>query len=146
MEDSTARRLLIYASLAISALVFVFFMLAPPLGYPLTYEQAVRILEIVLPIFFGYIGSASAFIFSPEKAETIVHVERRQHLSVLLVGPIVVFILIFVTILTSFGISNAKDSPPGEGMSIDMLAGTVSAALGLLAVSTNLIAGKLFAK
>ena len=146
MADNVARRLLIYSSLFISGALFVFFIMAPPLGFPLTYEQAIRVLEIVLPVFLGYIGSASAYLFSADQAVGIVHEDRRQFLAPLLVGPVAIFLLVVVTILVSFGISNRSAAPAGEGMSVDMLAGAISAALGFLAVSTNLIAGRLFSK
>ena len=146
MNDQHARRLLINSSLAISALAFVFFILAPPLGFPLTYEQAVRILEIILPVFLGYIGSATSFLLSPSRSAPAVYDdERRQFMSTLLLGPVVVFLFVLVAILASFGISNGSHGRPGEGMSIDTLAGAISAALGFVAVATNLIAGKLFA-
>lgn len=146
MADNAARRLLIYSSLFISGALFVFFMMAPPLGFPLTYEQAMRVLEIVLPVFLGYIGSASAYLFSAEQVVGIVHEDRRQFLAPLLIGPVAIFLLVVVTILVSFGLSNRTSAPAGEGMSVDLLAGSISAALGFLAVSTNLIAGRLFAK
>lgn len=144
MQDNFARRLLIYSSLGISGFLFVFFILAPPLGFPLTYDQSIRILEIVLPVFLGYIGSASAFLFSSKQAHSMLHEDRRQFLGVLLVGPLIAFVVIVITILISFAISNRVDAPVGEGMSVDVLAGSLSAALGLLAVSTNIIAGRLF--
>lgn len=56
MSVYQARKWLIVASLTMAAASFSFFMLAPVFGYPLRYSQAQLVLQIVLPVFLGYLG------------------------------------------------------------------------------------------
>jgi hypothetical protein len=63
MTTDEARRWIVLASLTITGAVFVFFLLAPVSGYPLEIAQAQGIFQIVLPVFLGYLGSATHFVF-----------------------------------------------------------------------------------
>ena len=66
-------------------------------------------------------------------------------LELLVKGPVIVFCLMLVTVVVAFGYSNRLSAPPGDGMNVDLLSNTVTAALGLLAVTTNVIIAYLFA-
>jgi hypothetical protein len=59
-----ARALLVWFSFVVSGLALVFLALAPALGYPLTFPQALRLLEIVLPTTVGYLTTAVFFVFN----------------------------------------------------------------------------------
>lgn len=146
MTIHSARIWLIKVSLAITGLNFAFFLAAPALGYPLTFEQAVRLLEIVTPVFFGYLGSATYFLFGRSASDQNVALGGSKELVALLVkGPVYLFGVATVTAGIAFGYSNRSAAPGGSGMTVDILAGSISAALGLLAVTTNVIVSYLFA-
>jgi hypothetical protein len=139
-----ARRWLIITSLTLAAMAFCFFMLAPVLGYPLRYSQAQGVLQIVLPVFLGYLGAATQFVFqrAPVQHDTIT---APPMMELLIKGPIAVFALMIVAAVIAFGYSNRMAAAPGEGMSVEQLSASVTAAMGLLAVTTNAIIAYLFA-
>jgi hypothetical protein len=143
MSAYQTRKWLIVASLAMAALSFCFFTLAPVVGYPLRYSQAQSVLQIVLPVFLGYLGAASQFVFqrSPPPDDAV----GTHPLTGLLVkGPMAVFSLMMVVLIVAFGYSNRMAAPPGDGMSAEQLSAGVTAAMGLLAVTTNVIVAYLF--
>lgn len=137
-----ARKWLIVSSLVITGLNFVFFILSPTLGYPINIDQAISIMKIVLPVFLGYLGNATQFVFTP--AKTPVHA-NLEYLNLIVIGPIVIFGLATIAAIIAFGYSNRLAAPPGSGMSVDTLSGIITAALGLLAVTTNVVVSYLFA-
>jgi len=147
MTPHVARKWLIYASLITTAAAFVFFLIAPVSGFPLTFEQSIRLLEILLPVFLGYLGTATHFVIRGSQAlpNNFVPSRGRGELLALLVrGPVLVFVIATVSAITAFGISNGSAAPPGSGMSLETLAIILTAVLGLLTVSTNLLVSALF--
>jgi hypothetical protein len=97
-------------------------------------------LEIVSPVFLGYLGSATTFLFSRKQNDTEVVIKGSMELFSLLVkGPVYSFALILLFVIFAFGYSNRIGAPPGIGMNVDLLAGAISATLGLLAVTTNIV-------
>ena len=58
-----ARRWIIVASLVIAGAAFSFFVIAPVLGYPLRFSQAMSILQIVFPVFLGYLACFAVPLF-----------------------------------------------------------------------------------
>lgn len=145
MTIQTARIWLIKFSLTITSLIFAFFLVAPALGYPLTFEQALRLLEIVTPVFLGYLGSATYFIFGRNGSVQDIAIRGPKELFALLMkGPLYVFGIAMLAAIFAFGYSNASFAPAGSGMTVDLLAGSIAGALGLLAVTTNVIVSYLF--
>lgn len=138
-----ARRWIVLASLSISGAFLVFCALAPALGFPgLDGADALRLLEITLPVFLGYLGSAVQFLFGGEAR--IVRVLDPVLLVLLVRGPVVIFGLTVAVSLTAYGISHRAAAPVGSGLDIEVLAGLVAASMGLLAATTNVIVGYLF--
>lgn len=146
MNDEQARVWLIKTSLLFTSAAFSFFLLAPVFGYPLTWDQATRILQIILPVFLGYLGSASHFVFvRKDSSASVSYRSRPGSLFPLLVqGPVWAFAVAIVAAVVAFGYSNRLKAPPGTGMSVDTLAIVVAAALGILAATTSLILARLF--
>lgn len=145
MDAKQARLWIIKASLIVIALNFTFFLLAPTIGYPLTFEQAVRLIEIISPVFMAYLGSASYFIFSSTQEGPEINIGGdKGMLSLLVKGPVYVFALAALSAMIAFGYSNRAEAVSGSGMSVDILSGSISAILGLLAVTTNVIVAYLF--
>ena len=145
MDPERARRWLVTSSLTITAATLMFFITAPVFDYPITWDQGMRVVEIILPVFLGYLGSATHFLFQDQKRPRRDLPPGISDIGVLLVrGPIVVFTLVCITTLFAFGYSNRSAATPRSGMSVDTLAWSVTSALGLLAVTTNVAASYLF--
>lgn len=141
MTVDKARLFLIGSSLAITGLQMIFLISAPALGYPLSYPKNLDLLQIVSPVFLGYLGSASHFIFqSPAPTVTV----QNQFLGLLLKGPIVIYTLAVVAAFSAFGYSNGSGVTPGAGMSVDNLSAALTICLGLLAVTTGVLSSYLF--
>jgi len=145
MNVYDARSWIIIASLAMLAIYFVFFLLAPAFDYPLTFDESYRILQIAVPVFLGYLGSATQFVFGTSGMPAQALDEHRQKLVGLLVrGPVFVFLLLNLAIIGAFGYSNRANAIPGDGMNVDSLANAVTVSLSILAVSTSVIVSYLF--
>jgi hypothetical protein len=142
MTSTEARNWLVTASLTLTAGSFVFFLVAPALAYPLTFAQALRIVEIIVPVFMGYLGSAALYLFQGRVAVQLVGDPGLIRLMIR--GPIIAFAVIRIGLLAAFGISNRGSAPMGAGMSVDVLAASTTAALGILTVTTNLAIARLF--
>lgn len=143
MTINSARKWLIISSLVITGVQMIFLLTAPVFSFPLTYPKNLDLLQIVLPVFLGYLGSASHFIFQSAAAPIQVH---NQFLGLLVKGPIIIYVLAVAAAFGSFAYSNRIGAEIGAGMSVDNLATALSLALGLLAVTTGIINSYLFAE
>lgn len=136
---------LIKASLLIAGISIAFFLCAPIIGYPIEYAHSFRMLEMIAPIFLGYLGSASVYIVSQDRSKRIVPLENFNPLLPWLVrGPVFLFAFSLVVTIFVFGWSNRSDAPSGVGISTNAFALILSAELSLLNVSTNIIVSYLF--
>jgi hypothetical protein len=138
----SARRWLILASLTACGLIFVFILISPLLGYPLEWSQTLRIIEVVVPVFLGYLGSAAHFVFGDQNDAD--RFPANGLLTLMVKGPVILFAVVSAAIFFSFGFANRSGAATGSGMSVDLLEGLLSAALGILAVTTNVAVAKLF--
>lgn len=145
MNPDNARKWLVTASLIITGLLFLFFILAPAFHYPLQFKQARTLLEVLLPVFLGYLGSAAHFIFRVEGAPQVVRsVDSPALLTLLLKGPVVLFTIAVTAALVAFGVTNRPGLNDGNAMSVQDLSGIVSLSLGLLTVTTSVLSAYLF--
>ena len=65
-------------------------------------------------------------------------------LGLLVRGPLWVFGIAAIAIVFAFGFTNRAGAAAGSGMSVDALAGSFTAVIGLLAVTTNVAVSHLF--
>ena len=144
MSSDEARIWLIKMSLLFTGATFIFFIIAPALNYPLSYDQTPRIFEVILPVFIGYIGTATHFFFHNPAEQQQSAVVPKGMLSLLIKGPIYVFGCGAVALIAVFGFSNRAAAPGGSGMSIDQFSAFLTSLLGLLAVSTGVAVPYLF--
>jgi hypothetical protein len=145
MTITAARKFIILTSLTASGLIFIFFLVAKPLGYPLDWDESQRIIEILLPVFVGYLGTATHFLFhNPQKQHTFQLGNAVPLLGILIKGPVVIFAISCFAILFAFGYSNRHGAPQDSGMSVDQLAWAFTAALGILTVSSSVAVSYLF--
>src|SRR5258707_9890909 len=63
VTSQQAREWLIYSSLTACGTVFVFLFIAPVSGYPIEGRDALRVVEVLIPGFLGYLGSAAHYVF-----------------------------------------------------------------------------------
>lgn len=123
----------------------MFLIIAPAIGYPLSWAQTPRLLEVILPVFFGYLGSATHFIFQADLDKPDLEIGVKASLLTLIIkGPIFIFTMSTIAVIYAFGYSNRIGGPPGDGMSLDQLAASLAAIIGLLAVTTSVAVSYLF--
>lgn len=142
-DVSGARLSIVLQSILAISLLFVFLILAPAIGYPLKYGQAYGLSQIVLPVFFGYLGLASNFLtFKTNPKGT--PVRSSGALSLIIVGPFAVFFSATFVLFFAFYLGNRESASPGTGMSFDDLSRWMTAILGLFTVTVGIIASSLF--
>jgi hypothetical protein len=143
MTVDAARRWLIISSLMITGTQIVFLLVAPVIGYPLVYPKNLDLLQIISPVFLGYLGSAAHFIFQNPAPEVPV---QNKFLGLLVRGPLIIYVLAVSGSLAAFGYANRASVEPGTGptMSVSNLATALSVSLGVLAVTTGVINSYLF--
>lgn len=146
MDVAKARKWLLLSSLTFTGTILIFFMCAPAMGYPLEFAQSLRLLEIILPVFLGYLGSAALFVFGTDQPEhrTILKEGTHELTAYLIKGPIIVFALALSALIIAFWRTNNANAQPGSGISVDQLSVGISLILGLLTVTTNIAVGFLF--
>jgi hypothetical protein len=141
MNPAEARLWIVKASLVAYGLSFVFFVLAPALGYPMTYPDAINIVKIIVPVFAGYVGAAAVFVGTDSVVET--SEPPNKMLSILVKWPIAVFGLGMVALLVAFFLTNTAQYT-GNGMTPNTLSLFVSLLTALLAATTGAISSYLF--
>jgi hypothetical protein len=141
MNIITARKTLIISSLVITGCQIIFFTIAPVLGFPIEYPKNIDLLQIISPVFFGYLGTATHFIFITPRIE--VHAEN-EFLGILIKGPLIIYSFVVIATTSAFWFSNRPGATVGSGMSVENLSTALSLALGLLAVTTGVINSYLF--
>ncbi|MET0502919.1 MAG: effector-associated domain EAD1-containing protein [Candidatus Binatia bacterium] len=143
MDASTARVVIVAASLVLTGLLLLFFMAAPFLGAPFNENQNenVRLIEIVLPVFLGYLGSASHFLFYRNRGREVAE-DQQSLLGLMVFGSLSLFALFIVALLAIFWVSNLSDSQ--GAMDFDSLSRWFSLAMGLLACTIGIVSAYLF--
>ena len=134
---------LITADLIITGLIIVFFLVAPACRYPLTYDEAYQVMQIVFPVFVGYLAVAVAFVVRPA-AEQAIDADRLKILRILLRGPIFLFVAGIVVVWIVFGISNSRFGVPGQGMTLKVFSNLHTGLLSILAATTGGLIAFLF--
>jgi hypothetical protein len=141
MDASKARIFIVVASLALTGFLLTFLMAAPFLRVPFNENQNenVRLIEIVLPVFFGYLGSASHFLFNANRGREVAP-EQMPLLRILVVGSFGIFTAFIICLFAIFWLSNGSPA----AMSFDSLSRYFSLSMGLLACTISIIASYLF--
>jgi hypothetical protein len=141
MTADQARKWIILASLVITGAQIIFLIICPAIGFPLEYPKNLDLLQIVTPVFLGYLGSAVHFIFAnPAPPVTV----NGDYLATLVKGPIVIYACAILAAFGAFGYSNRSGVSLGGAMTVENLATSISISLGILAVTTGVIVSYLF--
>ena len=141
MTVNGARRWIILASLSITGFQIIFLLIAPILFYALKYPQNIDLLQIISPVFLGYLGSASHFVFARSAARSN---GKPLFLEPLVKGPLLIYVAGVVAAFFSFFWSNRSGAPLGTGMSVQQLGNALAILLGILAATTGIITSYLF--
>jgi hypothetical protein len=139
LNAGQARVFIVAASLLLSGVLLIFLMLAPALGVPFNenLNENVRLIEIVIPVFFGYLGSASHFVFNVNRGREIAESEQLL-LGTLLIGAFAVFTIFISALFATFWITR------GRSMDFDTLSRWFSSSMGLLACTVSILSSYLF--
>src|SRR5260370_31539908 len=103
MTVDAARRWLIVSSPSITGIQMVFLLVAPALSFPLQYPKNLALLQIVTPVFLGYLGAAAHFIFQRQPPAVLA---RNEFLGLLVKGPIAIYVLAAGGALAAFPYAN----------------------------------------
>jgi hypothetical protein len=145
MTPDQARTWIIRTSLILTTSVFAFVVIAPTVCYPLdpSSNHIIRLLQIITPVFVGYLGSASHFVFS-DSAPAANQQQLSPNAVMLIKGPVLAWIVMSTLAFTAYGLSNRASAAPGSGWSFDFLSGLITITLSLLTATTNLAVTYLF--
>lgn len=139
---------IVKASLLFLGTSFIFFVIARPLfNFPMLFDEVIRILQIIFPVFVGYLGLGAAYLtHSSGKVATQQSFEPNSVAlaRLLLRGPVYLIAVCTAALISGFWISNLPSSKPGAGMSIDTFSWLLSLLMGLLAASSGLVVNQLF--
>ena len=146
MTHEEARHWLISKSLLLTTVLFVFLVVAPFAGFPLDAKSndPVHLLEILIPVFVGYLGSAAHFVFGSGGVQTSRGKKLSANAVLLIKGPVLAWSIMSAAALITFGLSNRMGVPVGSGMTFQLLSGTLTVALSLLTATTNIAVAFLF--
>lgn len=141
MSEDHARKWLILASLLITGAQLIFYLVAPFIGFPLDPPRNIDLVQIVTPVFLGYLGTATHFLFITPPPQVQVN---REYLGYLVKGPILIYCGAVIAANAAFAYSNRTGAVLGQGMSVDTLRTSLSISLGVLAATTGIIVSHLF--
>jgi hypothetical protein len=147
-SSQSARLAIVIYSLAITGSLIVFLLLAQPLGIRFDFgqEQNLRLIDIIIPTFLGYVGAASNFLFNAGKGREVDE-GNAQLLKILVHGPFLIFIAAVAALFYSYHVSHrplAANEARVDVLDFNALSRYLSVCLGLLAASVTVISNYLF--
>lgn len=144
----SARVAIVAYSLGITGTLIVFLLLAQPLGMRFDFgkEENLRLIDVILPTFLGYLGAASHFIFNADRGREIGD-QNNSMLKLLVHGPFVIFIVTVSALFYAHYASHRPlsiDEPRIDSLDFATLSRYLSISLGLLAATVGVVSGYLF--
>jgi hypothetical protein len=142
MTVQQARKWIVNWSLSLIAFYGVFFLLAPLLRYPLEFSQSAQLIQVIFPVFLGYLATAIVFAFEGKDVET----RAPDLLASLTKGPFLVSLILSVTLFVAFWFSNSPDSPvrPTTPMLFEIFSSLFAAIIGIYTATTSALVAYLF--
>lgn len=143
-----ARLAIIVYSICIMGFLLIFLGLAQVIGMRFDYskQENLRLIDVVIPTFLGYLGSASQFIFRDSTGRTV-RKEKESLLKILVHAPFWIFIL-FVGSLFYIHYWTHLPTPVGgarvDPLQFDALSRYLALAIGILSATINVISANLF--
>jgi hypothetical protein len=144
----SARIAIVAYSLGITGFLIVFLVLAQPLQLRFDFgkEENLRLIDIVLPTFFGYLGAASHFLFNANRGREV-DGDNALLLRMLIHGPFLIFIFAVSALFFAHYVSHQplpNDAPRIERMDFATLSRYLSLCLALLAATVSILSSYLF--
>lgn len=144
----SARLAVVIYSLVITGGLILFLILAQPIGMRFDFgrQENLRLIDVVIPTFLGYLGSASHFLFNSNRGREIEE-HNAGMLRLLIHGPFWIFIVTICALFYAHYVSHrplTTIEPRIDVMDFNTLSRYVSIALGLLAITVGVISGYLF--
>jgi hypothetical protein len=143
-----ARIAVVAYSLGITGFLIVLLILAQPLGLRFDFgrEENLRLIDVILPTFFGYLGAASHFIFNANRGREIEQ-NNALLLKLLIHGPFLIFIFSVGSLFFAHYVSHQplpSDAPRIDRMDFGTLSRYLSICLALLAATVSVVSSYLF--
>jgi hypothetical protein len=144
MTYQAARIWIVKWSLAVIAAYGAALLIAPALRYPLEPSQSIQLLQMLLPIFLGYLASAIVFVFEGQRRAD--PTGQPELLGLLARGPFLVTIILSIALFGAFWAANSTDVK-GERLmrfSYDTLTSGFAAIMGIHTFVTSALVAYLF--
>jgi hypothetical protein len=143
-----ARKAIIIYSLIITGGLIIFLIMAQPLGMQFDFgqNQNLRLIDVVLPTFIGYLTSAAHFLFNDQRGRDI-RVQNEDLLKIMIHGPFIIFAVAVICLFYAHQWSNQVQpsaDPRIDHMDFGTLSRYLSILLGLLAATVTIISANLF--
>jgi len=139
MTAEYARRKLILLSL-ITTVLFSVFVIVSPLWTPFDSQQALQVVQVVFPVFAGYIGAAVLFLFRGNPSAGAI--ADQNLLGTLIYAPFIVFWCLAAAVLFYFYLSNQPGH--GQGMTFAQLMTYVTLIISFMNITTGALGAFLF--
>lgn len=144
MSYSESRMFLVKSSLGMITFYGLFLILCPISRYPLFFEQSFQIIQIIIPLFLGYLSTAVVFITQEDRDDSS---NISELLLVLVKWPFKVVFLLLLALFFSFGYANWPSNTPPSGalnFGFELLSSMVSFLLGIHTAITSALVAYMF--
>ena len=146
--SQSARVAIVAYSLGITGGLLMFLLLAQPLHMRFNYatEENLRLIDVVLPTFLGYLGSAAHFLFNSNKGREVDE-ENAGLLKLLVHGPFILFIICTSALFYTYYETHLPlpdDAPRVDYLKFSDLSRYLSFLLGILAATVSVVSAYLF--
>jgi hypothetical protein len=142
----TARVAIVLYSLFITGGLLVFLLLAGPFGMRFENEENLRLFDVVLPTFLGYLGAASHFLFNANRGREVVP-QNVGMLRILVHAPFLIFIVSVAAMFYAHYYTHlplGPNDPRVEPFTFNQLSRSLSVSLAVLAATIGIISSYLF--
>ena len=144
MDRKGGQRFAITSSISMLAICSAFLVFAPLTKYPLDFEQSMKIIQVIIPLFAGYLASASMGLTSKNKPR---NTKIDENIIYLMKGVFFLIVFMILSLFIVFGVANwPSDNLAYESIdfSFDSLSLMISLILGIHTATTTVIVGYLF--
>jgi hypothetical protein len=137
------RMRLVYLSTCSMLLTMVLLPLLYVFNPPLDFDDFVRIIQQLLPIFVGFLLSAIAYAFGT-KPGGVIEVERGRLINFILIASFVFYWTSILALIALLLWSNSKYAPLNAGMSKDIFFTTLTILVSVVTGVAGGISSKIF--
>jgi hypothetical protein len=139
MTPELARRKIVLLSL-VTTVAFACFLIVSPLFLPLSAQEAYQTVQIVFPVFAGYVGAAVIFLFRGHGGPGTV--ADSEILRYMVYAPFAIFWTMGAAVMFYFFVSNLPGGVPG--MEFSQLTNYVTLLVSFMNATTGALTAFLF--